>query len=172
MRDTKAYFTEIIGCIISSSSSIPIVQSLMSTVRATISSEGQIFVIGNGGSMANASHFAEDLRVKYPRVLTLDSIPLVSAIANDFGYENIFVRQLANLIKAGDLLIALSVSGNSKNIIEAVKYAESVKANVFIFTGETGGQLANHHCLKVKSKSFGIVESLHLALLHWLSENV
>ena len=90
-----------------------------------------VFFIGNGGSAATASHFANDLSIgtndylKPFRVLSLtDNIPVVTAIANDFGYDEVFERQLSVLGKKDDVLIAISASGNSQNLINAIKYAK------------------------------------------------
>jgi len=109
-----------------------------------------VCLIGNGGSAANASHFAEDLckgalkdsTKKRFRVLSLtDNTPFITAIGNDIGYEDIFVFQVRQFMRPGDLLMAISGSGNSPNVIKAVKYAKANRIKTIGFTGFDGGKL-------------------------------
>src|ERR671931_101646 len=98
----------------------------------------QVFTLGNGGSASTASHMAADLakntiraNMRRFRVLSLnDNHALLTALANDLGYENVFSEQLKNLIRPGDLLIAISASGNSPNVVNAIRYAQSNSAEV------------------------------------------
>lgn len=110
-----------------------------------------VLLIGNGGSAAAASHFAEDLakgslrddEPKRFRVLSLtDNTPFITAVANDIGYEDIFSFQLRQYARAGDVLIAISGSGNSPNIIKAAAYAKENGMSLIAFTGFDGGKLA------------------------------
>src|SRR5438093_7348106 len=113
--------------------SIPIdaVAQIIEQFRAAVQEDRQIFVFGNGGSAANASHFATDLgkgasdkRGKRFRVLSLnDNVSWMTALGNDYAYEDVFVRQLMNYAKPGDLVLVMSVSGNSTNIVKAVEWA-------------------------------------------------
>ena len=139
----------------------------------------QVFIIGNGGSAATASHMACDLgkntiapnRARF-RVLSLnDNIPLLSALANDVGYERVFSEQLTNLIKPGDVLISISGSGNSPNILRAMRYARDRAATNIALLGFDGGQalqLADEYVL-VPASDYGIVEDLHMVLDHILT---
>ena len=137
-----------------------------------------VYIIGNGGSGANASHLCEDLGKgtapeagKRLKVLSLtDNTSYILAWANDTSYDRIFVEQLKNLGEPGDLLIAISGSGNSKNILEAVRYANANGIETFGVTGFDGGQL-----LKLANQSFfcrchdmGVVESLHSIAFHYV----
>src|ERR687887_1258837 len=96
----------------------------------------QVFTLGNGGSASTASHMATDLakntigaNMRRFRILSLnDNDALLTALANDLGYENVFSEQLKNLIRAGDLLIAISASGNSPNVLNAIRYAREQSA--------------------------------------------
>lgn len=139
-----------------------------------------VFIIGNGGSAATASHMACDLgmntimpnRPRFRVVSLTDNTPLLSALANDIGYERIFVEQLTNLIRPGDVLISISGSGKSPNIIEAMRYARARSATNIALLGFDGGealQLADEHVL-VPSSEYGIVEDLHLVIDHMLTE--
>jgi D-sedoheptulose 7-phosphate isomerase len=140
----------------------------------------QVFIMGNGGSAATASHMACDLgkntisanRPRF-RVLSLnDNMPLLSALANDIGYEHVFSEQLKNLIRPGDVLIAISGSGNSPNILHAMAYARSRAAMNIALLGFDGGKaakLADEYVL-VPASDYGIVEDIHMVLDHVLTE--
>jgi D-sedoheptulose 7-phosphate isomerase len=136
----------------------------------------QVFIMGNGGSASTASHFVCDLSKNtrcdgWPhfKVIGLtDNMALFSAYANDEGYENVFSQQLASLLMPEDIVIAISASGNSKNILNAVLYAKSQNAITVGFTGFDGGSLAaltdiNIH---VNSSIIEHVEDIHLILEH------
>jgi D-sedoheptulose 7-phosphate isomerase len=139
----------------------------------------QVFIIGNGGSAATASHMACDLgkntigpnRARF-RVLSLnENIPLLSALANDVGYDRVFSEQLTNLIKPGDVLISISASGNSPNIVRAMRYARDRAATNIALLGFDGGQalpLADEYVL-VPASDYGIVEDMHMVLDHILT---
>jgi D-sedoheptulose 7-phosphate isomerase len=136
----------------------------------------QVFTMGNGGSASTASHFVCDLskntrREDLPsfRVIGLtDNIASITAYANDEGYENIFAQQLANLVNPGDVVIGISTSGNSPNVIEAIDLANRANAKTIAFTGFDGGKLGSladiHVC--VPSNSVEQIEDVHLMLEH------
>ena len=139
--------------------------------------QARIFFIGNGGSAATASHFANDIaigsasRSKPFRVVSLcDNAAVLTAIGNDFGYDQIFVRQLENQMDAGDVLVALSASGNSENILQAVTYAQKHGGITVGLTGFDGGQLRKMVQLNVHVPSqkgeYGPVEDIHMILDH------
>jgi D-sedoheptulose 7-phosphate isomerase len=136
----------------------------------------QVHIMGNGGSASTASHFVCDLakNTRYDglphfRVIGLtDNMALFSAYANDEGYENVFSQQLANLIKPGDVVIGISASGNSQNVINAMNEAQKHTVTTIGFTGFDGGRLGqivdiNIH---VKSNIIEHVEDIHLMLEH------
>lgn len=147
-----------------------------------------IFVCGNGGSGSNASHFCEDIgkgtlrredfddeKKKRVRILSLtDNTPYITAWANDEGYDRVFVEQLKNLAGPGDLLIAISGSGNSPNILRAVEWAKRHDLRTFGCTGFSGGKLRQmaEHCLHVPLDDMGIVETIHLAAFHWVVDDL
>ena len=157
--------------------------ALADAVWCAYSERRFVFVIGNGGSGSNASHFCEDagkctLRpadydrdVPRLRILSLtDNTPYILAWANDAGFERIFVEQLKNLASPGDLLIAISGSGNSPNILRAVEWANTHGLRTFGCTGYSGGKLRGltHGGLHVPVDDMGTVESIHLAAFHWV----
>jgi D-sedoheptulose 7-phosphate isomerase len=147
-----------------------------------------VFLCGNGGSGSNASHFCEDLgkgtlrredfendRKKRLRVLSLtDNTPYILAWANDEGFERVFVEQLKNLASPGDLLIAISGSGNSPNVLRAVEWANANGLMTFGCTGFSGGKLRGlaRQGLHVPLDDMGIVESIHLTAFHWVVDNL
>ena len=137
-----------------------------------------VFTLGNGGSASTASHMACDLakntidrNMRRFRILSLnDNVSLLTALANDLGYENVFSEQLKNLIRAGDVLIVISASGNSPNVLAAIRYAQERSAEVAAIVGFGGGQAAQiaDLAIVVDSDHYGIVEDVHLVLNHIL----
>lgn len=143
-----------------------------------------VFVIGNGGSAANASHLCEDLGKgtlsdfegqKRLKIMSLtDNIPYIMAWANDEGYERVFVEQLKNFAEPGALLIAISGSGNSANVLRAVEYANDHGMRTFALTGFDGGHLKQiaHDSLHVRSNNMGAVEAMHGIVFHYLMDGL
>ena len=102
----------------------------------------RIYVMGNGGSAAAANHFVCDLvKIGYPAFSLAANVPLITMLANDYGYKNIFAMQLEPVLEPGDIVIAISTSGNSPNVVKAVKFANSVDAITVGFLGWPGGKL-------------------------------
>jgi len=138
----------------------------------------QVFVMGNGGSASTASHFVCDLakntrRDGWPRYKVIglsDNMAIFSAYANDEGYENVFCEQLANLVLPDDIVIAISASGNSKNVVDAIQYAKGQNAFTIGFTGFDGGILGTlvDINLHINSNIIEHVEDLHLAMEHMI----
>jgi len=147
-----------------------------------------VFIIGNGGSGTTASHMAEDLGKSTLRpedlkdeakrrlkVLSLtDNAGWLLAVGNDCGYDQIFVQQLMNYGSSGDLLLAISGSGNSPNILAAVDWANRHGLVTFGLTGYGGGKLKalQQHGLHVELDDMGMVESIHLCVFHWVLNDV
>ena len=135
-----------------------------------------VYIFGNGGSAATASHFACDLakNTMVPnaprfRVIALtDNISLISAWANDTAYENIFAAQLKPLVEAGDVVIGISCSGNSPNVLKAMAVAREHGAITIAFTGDQGGSLKGMAdlCIQVPSPSIEQQEDVHLIMEH------
>jgi D-sedoheptulose 7-phosphate isomerase len=136
-----------------------------------------VFFIGNGGSASTASHFANDIGIgtrivgKPFRVLSLcDNTSILTAIGNDFGYDEVFSRQLQMLAKPGDVVVAISASGNSPNIIRAMEWANTNGLTTVGVSGFDGGKLRQiaKHCVHVPSQKgdYGPVEDAHMILDH------
>lgn len=157
------------------------VEKLVNSLLEAREHGSTIFVVGNGGSAATASHFAEDLALcagaredKPFRILSLsDNVPYLSALGNDEGYEKVFVGQIRNLYRQGDILIVFSGSGNSPNLIKTVEYVNSKGGEtigIFGFDGGEAMKVCSHAILVSSPKGhYGPVESMHLLLMHIIS---
>ncbi len=143
-----------------------------------------VFIIGNGGSGSTASHICEDLAKatlrdfegqKRLKVLSLtDNTAGIMAWGNDEGYDRIFIEQLKNLASPGDVLLAISGSGNSPNILRAVEWANANGMTSVGITGFGGGKLKSlgHHNFHAGVDDMGMVESLHLVAFHWIIDDL
>ena len=140
-----------------------------------------VYVLGNGGSASTASHFACDLskativegRARLRVTSLTDNVALLTAWANDTSYENVFAEQLSNLVNAGDVVVAISASGNSPNVLAAVETGRARGAITVAIVGFTGGLLqpAVDAAVYVPSDSYGVVEDCHLVLEHAITES-
>jgi D-sedoheptulose 7-phosphate isomerase len=160
--------------------SIPVdaVAQLIETLRQALRDDRQIFVFGNGGSAANASHFATDLGKgasdkvgKRFRVISLnDNASWMTALANDYAYEDVFVGQLMNLGRPGDLALGISVSGNSPNCVKALDWARNNGLQTVALVGAKGGRMAEiaKHVLVINDTHYGRVEDAQMAICHLL----
>ena len=160
--------------------SIPLegVAQLIETLRAALREDRQIFVFGNGGSGANASHFATDLGKgasdkvgRRFRVLSLnDNVPWLTALANDYAYEDVFVGQLKNYGKPGDVALGLSVSGNSPNCVKALAWAKANGLKTVALVGAKRGRMAEiaEQTLVIADTHYGRVEDAQMGICHML----
>lgn len=149
---------------------------LIAVLQTAYQRHSQVFIFGNGGSGSTASHFACDFnkgvsfgKDKRFRILCLnDNVPTMLAYANDVSYEDVFVEQLRNFLHAEDLVIGISGSGNSRNVLKAVEYAHQVGAATFGICGYGGGRLKQvaRQSLVVRSNDMQKVEDLHSIILH------
>jgi D-sedoheptulose 7-phosphate isomerase len=139
--------------------------------------DAQIFACGNGGSSATASHFIEDLSKgvdlpagarRYRALSLVDSVPIITAYANDMSYDAIFCEPLRNLVRLGDVLVAFSGSGRSRNVLLAMRTAKEAGAGVIAFAGRDGGEMPglSDLCLTVAVHSMQQIEDAHLAITH------
>ncbi|HVS06611.1 MAG TPA: SIS domain-containing protein [Candidatus Dormibacteraeota bacterium] len=140
-----------------------------------------VYIVGNGGSAATATHFACDLskativegRARLRVTSLTDNVALLTAWANDTSYENVFAEQLYNLLNTGDVVIAISASGNSPNVLAAIDAARARGATTVGLVGFAGGSLkdAADAAIHVESNSYGVVEDCHLVLEHAITES-
>lgn len=147
----------------------------------SLSFGGKIWFAGNGGSAADAQHLAAELSGRF--YLDRKSIPaealhvntsFMTAVANDYGYDQVFARLLEGCARKGDILVAISTSGNSANIIEAVKMAQKMEMGVIGLTGASGGKLADycHVLLNVPCTDTPRIQESHILIGHILCENI
>ena len=158
------------------------IAATVSLLYETWSQQKQLFIFGNGGSASTASHMANDLSKativagkRRMRVMALtDNIALITAWANDNSFEDVFKEQLENLLDSGDLVIAISASGDSPNIIRAIEFANSRGAVTVGWTGLLGGRLKDtaHFCVHAPTDDVGLIESAHLVLDHLVTKQV
>jgi D-sedoheptulose 7-phosphate isomerase len=152
------------------------IAAMMGTLCEAHRGRRQVFLVGNGGSAATASHWQSDLtwgllRAGLPamRALSLtDNVPVITAIANDRSYEAIFVHQLEGLAERGDVLLAISASGNSPNVVRAVEWARQHGLTTLAVLGMTGGRVRElaDVAVVVPATGYGPIEDLHMVLDH------
>jgi len=134
------------------------------------SCKGNIFVFGNGGSAATASHLAQDMNkiLNYRFICLNDNIPSLTAYANDVNYESVFQLQLSKLVNQDDLVIGISCSGNSQNVLNAITYAKKWGNITIGFTGYDGGELKElvDHEINIPSFDMQICEDCHMIIIH------
>lgn len=155
--------------------------AIADVIGAAMRAGGKVMIAGNGGSAADAQHIAAELVGRYRAdrrpfaalALTTDTSALTS-IANDYGFEHVFARQVRGLGRAGDVLVAISTSGRSPNIIAAIKAARAAAITVVGFTGAKGGEMAAlcDHLLAVPSEETSIIQQLHIVAAHAICDAV
>jgi len=158
------------------------VQAIVDVIINVYEKNRCVFIVGNGGSASTASHFACDLgkgtviegKNRLKAMSLTDNVALMTAISNDISYASVFKEQLINLLSEGDVVICISASGNSPNVIEAAKYAQSKGAITIGLLGFGGGGLRQHthQAIILSSKDYGQVEDAHMILAHLISAEV
>lgn len=155
------------------------VSEVVDIISSSLASGGLLLIAGNGGSAADAQHIAAELtgrfmRERQPlRALALHgNTSALTAIGNDYGYEHVFARELSAHARPGDVLLAISTSGNSRNILRAIEVARKINVRVIGLTGESGGQMrtACDLCLCVASKSTARIQEMHITIGHTICE--
>ena len=155
------------------------IRTVIEVLRDARASGKTIYTLGNGGSASTASHFVNGLsqgatvkgKTRFKAIGLTDNIPNMLAYANDLGYENIFVEQLTNLMNEGDIVIGISGSGNSPNVVKAIEYANQHHAITIGLTGYDGGKLKTmvHYSIHVPCHFMEMVEDIHLAITHLIA---
>ncbi len=145
------------------------------------SQKSKIFICGNGGSSSQASHLAAELMVRYKvkrnrffAVALSSDAAITSAISNDFCYDDVFSMQLENMANENDILIALSTSGKSNNIVNALKLGKTKKMKTVAFLGKDGGEAKDNTdmCFIVPSDDTAQIQEIHLMIIHLLCEYI
>ena len=176
MNFPQAYKSELLKVI----DAIPLdrVELAIEWFREARANGRQIFVCGNGGSASTASHFACDMvkgasygRPARFRIMALtDSLPTLTAYSNDVGYETAFVEQLKNFAGPGDIVMGISGSGNSPNVLRAIEYANSAGCRTIALTGRDGGKLGPMAQLNIQAPAphMGRIEDAHMIVCHMI----
>jgi D-sedoheptulose 7-phosphate isomerase len=160
------------------------IEAAVRAMNACLAAGGKVMACGNGGSAADAQHFAAELLNRFEKerpplaavALTTDSSTLTS-IANDYAYDQVFAKQVAGLGRHGDVLLAISTSGNSPNVLEAIKVAHATGVRVVALTGRGGGSIGAvlrtddvHLCVPVERTAR--IQEVHLLILHCLCDGI
>lgn len=175
-KEIKTYYASLVDTI--QKLDVDELNDVMNVILAHYKKGSNIYVFGNGGSSATASHMMVDFNKgaclnaeeKFNFHCLNDNIPTLMAIANDLSFDDVFSYQLQNRLTKNDLVIAISGSGNSKNIIKAVEYAKSVSCQVIGITGYDGGKLlvlADYH-MHAPINNMQIVEDVHMSFDHMM----
>ena len=153
---------------------------IIKEIKKTIKNNNVIYSCGNGGSSSLADHLTCDFikqtnnktNFKLKSISLASNMSLISAIANDISFDEIFSFQVENLCKKNDILILFSVSGNSKNLVNAIKVAKKKKIKTISFTGFNGGKLSklSNYNINFPMANYGIVEDCHVTMMHYLSQ--
>lgn len=142
-----------------------------------INKGGKLITFGNGGSAADAQHFAAELtgkflkeRKSFPAIALSTNTSSITAIGNDYDYSQIFSRQLEGLCSRGDFVVGISTSGNSLNVVEGVRKAREIGAFTLGLTGRDGGKVKNvaDRCIRVDSNLTPIIQEVHIAIIHMI----
>jgi len=157
------------------------VSSAVDLICLSLADGGLLFVAGNGGSAADAQHIAAELTGRFKRerqplraMALHGNTSALTAIGNDYGYEHVFARELSAHARPGDVLLAISTSGNSANILRVMEAAREHKVGVIGLTGESGGKMrsACDLCLCVPSRSTARIQEMHITIAHAICELV
>lgn len=161
---------------------LDLIEATVEQIQLARINHRQLFIMGNGGSAATASHFACDLgkntvMAGFPRLRVQslnDNMAVFSACANDYGYDTVFAEQLANFVQPEDVVLAISASGNSANVLKAVQVARACGAFTIGWSGYQGGKLAKLVDLPivVPSDSIEQIEDIHLIMAHMITVSV
>lgn len=156
---------------------VPLITTVADLISQSIASGGKLILFGNGGSAGDAQHIAAELlgrfeqeRRAFPAIALTTNSSTMTAIGNDYGYDHIFSRQVEGLANTGDVVIGISTSGNSPNVVSAIRMAQKKGAITIGMTGEKGGLLASEctHCLKVPSSTTARIQESHIMIGHLL----
>jgi D-sedoheptulose 7-phosphate isomerase len=159
----------------------PRIEQVAGVLREAFAAGRRLYTFGNGGSAADAMHFAEELIGRYRRerrplpavALTADSTAL-TCIANDYGFENVFARQVAALAEPGDVVVALTTSGNSENVVRGLAAANEKGATTVLLSAGAGGRCAPlaRHAILIPSNITAHIQEMHIVVIHLLCDRM
>ena len=158
-------------------SNINAIESAAALMKDSIKNGGKIISCGNGGSMCDAMHFAEELTGKFREerkslpAISISDPSHITCVGNDYGFQFVFSKYLEGIGKSGDVLLAISTSGNSENIINAANYAKKHNIKVVSLTGKDGGKLSGLSDVEIRVPHFGYsdrIQEIHIKVIHIL----
>ena len=171
----------VLNTFINTPSALIAIKNATDIMVACVANGNKIISCGNGGSMSDAMHFAEELTGRFRNnrksiaAIAISDPSHITCTANDYGFEHIFSRYIEGVAKQGDVLLAISTSGNSENIVEAVKAAKEKQMKVVALTGKDGGKLADMVDIEIRAP-FTIyadrVQEIHIKVIHILIKNI
>ena len=162
---------------IDNDSNINSIESAAELMKESIKNGGKVIKCGNGGSMCDAMHFAEELTGKFREerkplpAISISDPSHITCVGNDYGFQFVFSKYLEGIGKKGDVLLAISTSGNSENIINAANYAKANNLNVVSLTGKDGGKLSGLSDVEIRVPHFGYsdrIQEIHIKVIHIL----
>ena len=170
--------SKVINDFVEDKKNITFIKNISQAIADTFAGGGKVLICGNGGSAADSMHFAEEFTGNFLKkrkalpVISLTDSAHITCVGNDFGFEDIFARGVEAYGKQSDLLIVISTSGNSKNVIKAVNVAKNIPMKVFALLGKSGGELKNicRDNLVVKSDKTSRIQEVHQIILHTIIE--
>lgn len=180
IRDAYTRSYQLLGTFLESADNLQKTEEIGKKLAEIFSEGGKVLICGNGGSATDAMHFAEEFTGRFrayrralPAIALADSSHL-TCVGNDFGFDQVFARGIEAYGKAGDMVIGLSTSGNSENIIQAFEKAEEIGCTTVALLGKDGGKLAGrcHHEFIIPGKTSDRIQELHMIILHILIEVV
>ena len=166
---------QVLSTFLAQKDTVSVIQKAAKIMAETLKNGGKILSCGNGGSMCDAMHFAEELSGRYREnrkalaALSLSDSAHISCVANDYGYDYIFSRGVEAFGREGDVLLAISTSGNSKNVLLAAEAAKELGMNVISLTGKDGGKLAGLSDVEIRVPHFGYadrIQEIHIKVIH------
>ena len=172
---------ELLGKVLSDEKFLNDVESATLMMLGALKNQGTIFSCGNGGSMCDAMHFAEELSGRYRndrpayRAISISDPSHISCVGNDYGFDFIFSRYLEGVGRSGDVLLAITTSGNSKNVLEAAKRAKELGIKVIALTGKDGGQVVQHADISIIAPWFEYadrIQEIHIKVIHALIDGI
>ena len=183
MKDISKHFSEAAKVLelFSNDENMRLIQEAGSIMVESLMSEGKIISCGNGGSMCDAMHFAEELTGRYRddrkplSAVSISDVSHVSCVSNDYGYDFIFERYLAAMGRRGDVLLAISTSGNSKNVLLAIEKAKSMGIKVIGLTGKDGGKMKDLCDVEIRapfSEFADRAQEIHIKVIHTLIDSI
>ena len=168
---------ELLAQFIETPDTVKIMTEMSEIVQEVFEKRGRVFICGNGGSMCDAMHFAEELTGKFREerkslpAISISDPSHITCVGNDYGFQFVFSKYLEGIGKSGDVLLAISTSGNSENIINAANYAKKHNIKVVSLTGKDGGKLSDLSDIEIRVPHFGYsdrIQEIHIKVIHIL----